>query len=68
MATRLLRRPEVLKLTGWSTSTLYEKMEQNRFPRPVKPDPDGRAVAWLESEIEEHQQAIIAHRDSKAEA
>ena len=48
---------------GWSTSTLYAKMDEQKFPRPVKPDPDGRAVGWLETEVEAHQKGCIAARD-----
>jgi prophage regulatory protein len=63
-AMNIIRRPRVLELTGWSTSTLYEKMSLGRFPRPVKLDPEGRAVGWIEQEIEAHQKASIAARDS----
>jgi prophage regulatory protein len=64
MATvRILRRPRVLELMGWSTSTLYDKMSKGRFPKPVKIDPNGRAVGWIEPEVEAHQKACIAARD-----
>lgn len=49
--TRLLRRPEVEARTGLSRSSIYQRMAEGRFPRPV---PLGEhAVGWIESEIEE---------------
>ena len=32
---RILRRPEVLKLTGWSKSTLYNRIEAQHFVKPI---------------------------------
>jgi len=46
---RLLRLPEVLRLTGLSRSTLYRKIKAGEFPRPVKLGK--RAVGWRESEV-----------------
>lgn len=62
--TRLLRRPEVENLTGLSRASIYEKMAEGYFPRPVKTG--ARAVAWVESEIADWQRQRIAERD-KAE-
>lgn len=47
----LLKRPEVRQRTTLSDSTLYRLMEQGDFPRPVRVNPNGRAVAWIESEV-----------------
>ena len=47
--TRLLRRAEVLHLTGLPNSTLYALMAKGRFPRPVKIG--ARSVAWTEESI-----------------
>ena len=47
---RILRLPEVLARTGLSRSTVYVRIEQGRFPRPVALG--GRAVGWIESEID----------------
>lgn len=49
MTERILRRPDVLKMTGMANSTLYEAMARNAFPRPVKIG--RRAVGWPESEV-----------------
>ena len=48
---RFLRLPEVLARTGLSRSTIYVRLEQGRFPRPVSLG--GRAVGWIEAEVDE---------------
>ena len=47
---RILRLPEVQARTGLSRSTIYLRLEQGRFPRPVALG--ARAVGWIESEID----------------
>ncbi len=49
--TRFLRLPEVMERTGLSRSTIYVRLAAGRFPRPVALG--GRAVGWIEAEIEE---------------
>jgi prophage regulatory protein len=68
MAQKSLRRPKVLEITGWSTSTLYLKMERGLFPRQINLDPEGRAVGWLEDEVDAWQKARIEARDNAAAA
>ena len=60
--TKLIRTPEVLGRAGFSNSLLYELMAQGLFPRSVKIGP--RAVAWVESEVDDHIASCIADRDS----
>ena len=48
---RFLRLPEVLARTGLSRSTIYVRLDQGRFPRPVSLG--GRAVGWIEVEVDE---------------
>lgn len=50
MTNRILRRPEVEKLTGLARSTIYNRMEQGTFPKPVPLG--GRLVGWLESDVD----------------
>lgn len=50
MANTILRLPSVKSRTGLSRSTLYLRISQGQFPKPV--NLGGRAVGWLESEIE----------------
>lgn len=44
------RRREVQARTGLSRSTIYLRISQGTFPKPVHLG--GRAVGWIESEIE----------------
>ncbi|ENC2564363.1 TPA: AlpA family transcriptional regulator [Escherichia albertii] len=49
---RILRIKEVLHLTGISKSTLHRLIAKGRFPSSRKLTGEGgRAVGWLESEI-----------------
>ena len=49
MATVILRLPAVKARTGLSRSTIYLRISENRFPKPVSLG--GRAVGWIEAEI-----------------
>lgn len=46
---RLMRRSEVQKVTGISTSVLYREINEGTFPAPVRIGK--RTVAWKASEI-----------------
>jgi len=53
MAERILRRPEVIQLTGLPQSTLYDRISAGDFPRPIKlGGPHSRSVGWKESEVQ----------------
>ena len=47
---RLLRLPEVERLTGLRRSAIYEQMQRGIFPRSVKVGP--RAATWSEIAIQ----------------
>jgi predicted DNA-binding transcriptional regulator AlpA len=47
---RLLRLPEVQRLTGLKRSAIYEQMQKGTFPRSVKVGP--RAASWSEALIQ----------------
>jgi prophage regulatory protein len=47
----ILRLPQVITRTGLSRSSIYLRMANNEFPESVSLG--GRAVGWLESEIDE---------------
>ncbi len=49
MASRIVRRAEVLRVTGLSRATIYRLIGQGLFPSPVKLGPG--SVGWRESEI-----------------
>ena len=62
---RFLRLPEVQARTGLSRPTIYVRLAEGRFPRPVSLG--GRAVGWIESEIEEWSRERIAESRGGAE-
>ncbi|MEX2165140.1 MAG: AlpA family transcriptional regulator [Sulfuricaulis sp.] len=47
----ILRLPAVKTRTGLSRSTIYLRVAQGKFPKPVSLG--ARAVGWVESEIQE---------------
>ena len=50
MTHRILRLPAVKASVGLSRSTIYIRIAEGTFPKPVSLG--GRAVGWLESDIE----------------
>ena len=46
---RLIRRKEVEKMTGLVKSSIYLKIKEGDFPKPIKIGL--RAIAWLEADI-----------------
>ncbi len=48
-ALAILRRKQVEARTGLSRSTIYARVADGTFPRPVNIGP--RAVGWVESEV-----------------
>ena len=47
----ILRRKQVEKRVGLSKSVIYERMATDQFPKCISLG--GRAVGWLESEVED---------------
>ncbi len=62
---RFLRLPEVMARTGLSRSTIYVRLDQGRFPRPVSLG--GRAVGWIEAELDEWMRERITASRRNAE-
>lgn len=61
---RFLRLKEVMALTGLGRSTIYKFMaDETDFPKSVPLG--GRAVAWVESEIEEWMELCLSKRDNQ---
>ena len=56
---RILRRKQVESRTGLSRSTIYARIAEGSFPSPIDLG-GGRAVGWVEAEIEAWLQARIA--------
>jgi prophage regulatory protein len=57
----LLRREDVEVKTGLSRSSIYRLIELKSFPPAIDLTGSGRAVAWLESEINDWINTRIAH-------
>jgi len=49
MTNSILRLPAVKTRTGLSRSTIYLRISKNEFPVPISLG--GRAVGWVESDI-----------------
>lgn len=65
MTHRILRLPTVMGRTGLSRSTIYLRIKEGAFPKPV--NLGARAVGWVEAEIQEWlQQQIEASRKESA--
>jgi prophage regulatory protein len=63
MVEKILRRPEVERVTGKSRSQIYEDMQHGRFPKPIRLTPKGHSVGWLETEIAAWLRNRVAERD-----
>ena len=48
---RIVRLPAVQARTGLGRSTIYVRLAEGSFPRPVQLG--ARAVGWIESEVDE---------------
>ena len=57
MTHTILRLPSVKESTGLSRSTIYARISQGIFPKPVKLG--GRAVGWVQTEVQEWLQRQI---------
>ena len=60
MAHTILRLPAVRARTGLSRSTIYLRISEDTFPRPIQLGV--RSVGWVESEIEEWLEIQIQNR------
>lgn len=59
---RLIKLPEVLRISGLSRSAVYQKIKEGQFPSQVKLSQ--RSSAWVFSEVIAWKNARIAVRDS----
>lgn len=57
MKTKFIRRPEVESRLAISRSTIYNQINEGLFPSPIMIGT--RAVAWIEHEVEQFQQALM---------
>jgi prophage regulatory protein len=66
MTEMLVRKREVLKMTGWSNSTLYNRIASREFKPGVKTGV--RMVAWPLSEVQAYISQRIAERNAEGSA
>jgi prophage regulatory protein len=57
---RLIRLKEVMHCSGLARSTIYKYIAANTFPKPVPLG--GRAVAWIQAEVDAWINTRIEHR------
>ena len=62
MIRKILRLPQVEEVTGESRSTIYKRISEDEFPKPVKLG--AKSVGWVEEEIAAYNEARIAARDA----
>jgi prophage regulatory protein len=63
---KLLSVREVCAKTSLSRSTIWKRINAGAFPRPIKLGDDGIRTAFLESEIDQWIDDLIASRDEAA--
>jgi prophage regulatory protein len=63
MLRRILRLPQVVEATGETRSTIYKRIAEGEFPKPVKLG--AKSVGWVEDEIAQYNEARIAARDAR---
>ncbi|MCG3884713.1 AlpA family transcriptional regulator [Photobacterium leiognathi] len=57
MSHKIIRLPEVIKMTGLSRSTIYLRMSKDDFPHTISLGE--RAVGWLESDVDQWLEACV---------
>ncbi len=62
---RIVRLPAVQARTGLGRSTIYVRLAEGSFPRPVQLG--ARAVGWIEEEVDEWIRKQIALSRGEAE-
>ena len=60
---RILRKPDIEQLTGYTERTIRDMERAGTFPRRFPLNPGGRAVGWLESEVSDWLAARAASRN-----
>ncbi len=61
---KVIKLKEVMSLTGLSKTSIYKFAASNSFPKPIPLG--GRAVGWIESEVQSWIESRIRLRDEVA--
>lgn len=64
-ARKLIKLGEVQKRTALGRSSIYAKVAAGTFPRPVK---QGASSVWVDTEVQEWIDRLIARRDQQTAA
>ena len=63
---KIIRLPEVVKITGLSRSTIYLRMSKGDFPKSISLGE--RAVGWLETDVSDWLEfRVIASKEASGE-
>lgn len=62
---RFLRIADVVATTGLSRATIYDRIDQGRFPKPRRYPGSNRAVFWVEAEIADWKTSVLAEIDAE---
>ena len=62
-----IRKKEVMRRTGLPSSTIYDLMRRNLFPASIKLA-GGKAIAWLESDIDQWLKQCLENSTSQGAA
>lgn len=54
LSIRVLRMKGIAEKTGLSESLIHDLVARNIFPKPFPLAPGGRAVGWIEGDIDEY--------------
>jgi prophage regulatory protein len=60
---RVLRMDATMDKVGLRQSQIREKVAKGTFPKPIRLSPSGRAIGFLEHELEEYLEERIRERD-----
>ena len=63
LSRRILRLPETEQKVGLKETQIRQKVAEGTFPKPVKLSASGRAIGWLENELEAYLDELIAARE-----
>jgi prophage regulatory protein len=66
-ASLFIRIRDVVKMTGYSRSSIYRLMSRGKFPKPIHVC-DGRSAKWLDHEVKAVVDAAIAKRGAALKA